>query len=338
MVGGRTPRLIGLFLTAACASIALGSGRHTAGEEPVRAALTRIVADAAETAGPSTALSVWLGTDEEAWISTDAEVIRPAASAIKPAILIELMSKYEENLDQLLECGREVLEDADHPALRHYSAEDRTEVAAALAGASARRIGEIMIHGRGVSNAVYNAATNLAIADLGGPARVTEAIHRRDPSFRGLAVRRYMLADRAATGDNTATAASLAAVLQRLAARDVPGLTPATVEAVRAALELEADSEQGAHFFKSGALDSSPPVRIRSGWYERDGRALVYVVVASRAEGPAFGLEEVAVELAEALITRAWAELTSAEEPSESSQRTRTSRFFTPIVPCIEFP
>lgn len=112
--------------------------------------------------------------------------------------------------------------DDAHPAIAHFTADDRADIWAEIAGATIRRIGQMMIRGTDLSNAVYNAAANVTTALLGGPEALTGLIHDRDPAFGGLTVRRYMLTTRDVTGDNEATAASLAAVLQRVAARDLP--------------------------------------------------------------------------------------------------------------------
>ena len=226
--------------------------------------------------------SAWVGSPAgAAAIDEDAEVDRPAASAIKPAILEEFFAAHAGALDEPPPSAPAMLGDDQHPGMVHFPSEVREEIRRGLGGASVREIGRIMIHDEGGSNAVYNAASNVAIDALGGPEATTRAIHRRDPAFGGLHVRRYMLAARDVTGDNTATAASLAAVLARLAGRDVPGLDAETVEAIRAALFLEVDPDRGRHFFKSGALNTIPMTRIRSGWYESDDAAIVYVVMGS---------------------------------------------------------
>ena len=76
-----------------------------------------------------------------------------------------------------------------------------------------------------------------------------------------------MLAARDVTGDNTATAGSLAAVLASIARGDVPGVTSETHEAMRDILFLE-DAEDGRHFYKGGSLNSNPLTRVLSGYYD----------------------------------------------------------------------
>ena len=127
-----------------------------------------------------------------------------------------------------------------------------------------------MIRGTGVSNAVYNAAANLVTAFLGGPPELTGRIHARHPDFAGIASRRYMLAARDVTGDNEATAASLAAVLAAIARGDVPGLSPETHDAMRDILFLE-ETDDGRHFYKGGSLNSNPITRVLSGYWETRG-------------------------------------------------------------------
>jgi hypothetical protein len=133
------------------------------------------------------------------------------------------------------------------------------------------------------TNLVYNAASNAAIALLGGPNETTRLIHARDPDFAAIMVRRYMLTDRKAHGDNESTPAALAAVLCRLADRSLPGADPETVEACRDAVEVSNDPARGRRHFKNGALDSLPVTRVVTGWYDRpDAPPIVYVVMLAQ--------------------------------------------------------
>src|SRR5690606_12157447 len=96
-------------------------------------------------------------------------------------------------------------------------------------------------------------------------------------------VRRYMLADRKARGDNEATPAALAAILRRLADRSLPGVDVDTLEACRAVLETSDDPARGRRVFKNGSLDSPPVTRVVSGWYDRpDEPPVVYVVMLAQ--------------------------------------------------------
>lgn len=225
-----------------------------------------------------------------------AEAPRPAASSIKTAYLVELFAARAETLDEPLPGAEGIVGDPQHPAVAHFDAETRAEIREHLAEATARTVGRHLVRGDGVSNAVYNAAANLATAFLGGPRALTGRIHERHPDFSGIESRRYMLAARDVTGDNEATAASLAAVLAQVAAGTVPGVGEATHEALREILfleeeedeEEETDEEGGGgarrHYFKGGSLNSDPITRVLSGYTRRPGdppgRALVYVFMA----------------------------------------------------------
>ncbi len=277
--------VIGLVVRVGVAAQEVGAARFD------QAALMQRVAEEVE-ATPGLEISVWVGDGAGRPIATLAsKVPRPSASAIKPAILVEFFDARSEGLDRPLPGARAILSDPEHPAVVHFSEAVRAEIVKELADATVRQIGRIMIHGEGVSNAVYNAATNLAIADLGGPAEVTRRIRARGPDREGLAVRRYMLASRTATGDNQADARGLAVTMVDLAGGSTPNgrLAEATRRAVREALFLETSPDRGRHYFKSGALNSDPPVRIRSGWYERPGDpnnevGPIYVLIASRRD------------------------------------------------------
>ena len=250
------------------------------GREAVAAALEGV--DAAAFTGLGR--SIWIGTaDGEALYDESADVPRPAASSIKTAYLVEFFSDRADALDEPVPGAVDVVGDPDHPAIVHFDADTQAEIREHLETATARTVGRHMIRGTGVSNPVYNAAANLVTAFLGGPPELTDRIQARHPDFTGIDSRRYMLAARDVTGDNTATAGSLAAVLAAVARGDVPGVSAGSHDAMRDILFLE-DTEDGRHFYKGGSLNSSPITRVLSGYYavpgEPAGRELVYAFMA----------------------------------------------------------
>lgn len=214
--------------------------------------------------------------------ASEAGAAMPTASAIKTAILVELFARFAGRLDEAPADLDEILDDT-HPAVAHFSPAQREEVRRALSEASVRRVGRVMMGSEPASNIVYNAAANVAIALLGGPEGATKAIRARDPASATIAVRRYMLADRRARGDNEATPEALAAVLGRLAARRVPGLDAGVVEEIRKAILAKDDPRRGRHYYKEGDLATPPITVVRSGWYEpAGGPAMVYVVMLAQ--------------------------------------------------------
>lgn len=228
--------------------------------------------------------SIWIGTaDGEALYEESPDTPRPAASSIKTAYLVEFFSDRADALDEPVPDAVDVVGNPEHPAIVHFDADTQAEIKEHLETADARTVGRHMIRGTGVSNPVYNAAANLVTAFLGGPPELTARIQARHPDYAGIDSRRYMLAARDVTGDNTATAGSLAAVLAAIARSDVPGVSPETHAAIRDILFLE-DTEDGRHFYKGGSLNSSPITRVLSGYYaapaEPAGRELVYAFMA----------------------------------------------------------
>ena len=228
--------------------------------------------------------SIWIGTADGATLYDEAPgVPRPAASSIKTAYLVEFFSDRAGALDEPVPDAVDVVGNPDHPAVVHFDADTQAEIKEHLETATARTVGRHMIRGTGVSNPVYNAAANLVTAFLGGPPELTGRIQARHPDYAGIDSRRYMLAARDVTGDNTATAGSLAAVLAAIARGDVPGVSPETHVAMRDILFLE-DTGDGRHFYKGGSLNSSPITRVLSGYYavpgEPSGGELVYAFMA----------------------------------------------------------
>jgi hypothetical protein len=287
--GGRPPH-VRRAATALALAVAL-TAMPASGEPPTATRLDRGAIDRevgailGEQGGPDS-VGVWVGgASGEAWYDREAGAVFPTASAIKTSFLVELFARHADALDRPPEGLDAVLRD-DHPAVAHFSPAQRDEIRRGLAGASVRTIGGTMMGSVPASNVVYNAAANVVEALLGGPDGLTRAIGGRDPAFAPIAVRRYMLADRHAHGDNEATPAALAAVLRRLASREVPRLNASTVEAIRLAILRKDDPKMGQVFVKDGDLATDPITCVRSGWVEGpDGGAIVYVVMFAR-RGP----------------------------------------------------
>ncbi len=227
--------------------------------------------------------AVWLGPARgEPQLAWNVEATMPCASAIKAAYLVELFAAHADALDRPLPGADAVLADDQHPAVAHFTPAQRAVAQQALAGVSTRRLAEAMISSKGVDNLTYNVAANLVTACLGGPIWLQSKVHARDPLWRGLHVRRYMLTDRTVNGDNDATAHSLAAVHGSLAARSVDGLSRQTIEACRLILVRAADAQGRAVFAKGGALDSDPVTRVEAGWREGPQGAVVHVVMLAQ--------------------------------------------------------
>ncbi len=225
--------------------------------------------------------SVWLGSsDGEVWYRHNADVVRPAASAIKTAVLVEFFSEQLDSLDQPFGALATILNSSDGAAIRHFNLEKQAAARNELRDLTARQLAEAMISKKHVeTNAAYNATANVIIEYLGGPAVVSERLHRRFPQADGLKVARYMLADRQQNDDNLLTAESLATVLRYLAGDTA---NDDLRESARAVLLLETDEDRGVHYYKGGTLSSNPPVRIEAGWWDSQGAACIYVVIATR--------------------------------------------------------
>jgi hypothetical protein len=253
-------------------------------EEAVRAILAK--------QGGRVRTGLWIGgpAGDSLYASGPVEAL-PTASAIKTAILVELFACFADSLDQPPPGLDAILRD-DHPAISHLNAQQRGEIRKELSAVTVRRLGGIMMGSVPASNIVYNAAANMAIALLGGPGEATRMIRARDPAFGSIAVRRYMLADRKATGDNEATPAALAAVLQRLSSRRVPGIKEVTVEDIRRVLLTKDDPRRGRIFLKDGDLASDPITCVRSGWTEKPGGGAVVFVVMLARDAPGAGTRD----------------------------------------------
>lgn len=254
---------------------------------PVDPALTGDVEEALRELGPGVRAGLWLSRPGAApGYALAPEAPMPTASSIKAVFLVELFAARAGALDAPLPGADAVLADDRHPAIAHLPAAQQETARAALTGVTVRRLGEAMITGKGVDNVTYNVAANLVIACFGGPRTLQERLHARDPSWRGLFVRRYMLADRTVHGDNEATPASLAAVHGMLAGGALPGVEPSAVAAARAVLAAGADPAGRALFQKGGDLDSEPVTRVDAGFRQGPDGAVVYVVMLAQGGVP----------------------------------------------------
>jgi hypothetical protein len=237
--------------------------------------------------GPNVRAAVWLsapaGPPAFAW---NVDQPMPTASAIKAAYLVELFAEFADNLEAPFPDADKLLSDAAHPAVRDFPAAQRATARKALSKASVRAIGEAMITGKGVDNATYNLAANLVTAHFGGPAWLEARLHQRDPSWQGLHVRRYMLANREEHGDNEATARSLAAVHGLLATGHARGVPDSAIAAARAVLARPDDDGGRHHFQKAGALDSDPVTRTVGGFTEGPSGKSVYVIMLAQDDLP----------------------------------------------------
>ncbi len=237
-----------------------------------------------ESDGGDIQYSIWLGSpDGDAWYRHNADIQRPAASAIKTAILLEFFSEQIDSLDLPFAALNDIIDNPLSPAINHFEISQQAVVRRELRGLTSRELAEAMIHNKHVeSNAAYNAAANVIIEYLGGPTALTQRVRHRFPQADGIQIARYMLADRQKNADNLLTAESLSLVLQRIAKGTS---TDALSNAVRAVMLLESDVSRGDHYYKGGTLTSEPQVRIEAGWWDNQGTACIYVVIATRPVG-----------------------------------------------------
>jgi hypothetical protein len=234
--------------------------------------------------GDEVVATIWIGDAERAVWTREPDRTMPVASAIKTAFLIELFAANAGALDATRPEFATMVKNARHPAFSHFAPALREEIERDLATATVTEVGRAMIRGTGVSNGVYNAAANLTTALFGGPAGLTAKIHARDPAFAPMQVRRYMLAPRD-KGDNEATAAALAAPLQRIVGGRLRGVDEMTLAAIRAVMRGKDHPRFGVHYEKGGSLDSDPLTRVVSGAFAPAGKPIVYVVMLRQA-GP----------------------------------------------------
>ena len=211
-----------------------------------------------------------------------------SASSIKSAILLELFAKYGNELSKTSRFDiQSIVRNDEHPAIAHFGPATRNEIAIDLADVSIFRLGKIMIDstdeaGKSYSNTTYNAAANVAIGLLGGPAKATERIHRRHPAFQRMHLRRYMLADRKVSGDNTATPLELATLFAMSIGENRRMVQPHEAAAATKILH-STDYPDGSRLYsKGGTLHSDPVTSVRSGQFQRRDVRMNYAIMATQ--------------------------------------------------------
>src|SRR5438445_452189 len=78
---------------------------------------------------------------------------------------------------------------------------------------------------------------------------------------------------------NTATAAALAALYQRLVQKKLARMDEATMTAIRALLDRGETAGLGQRYDKGGALASDPLTQVKAGWWETAKGPVVFVVM-----------------------------------------------------------
>jgi rhodanese-related sulfurtransferase len=236
------------------------------------------IEDSLKSAGKNVDITLWVGAASGGCaFERGARTVMPTASAIKTFYLVELFAKHGERLDEPVPDAKQILKD-DHPAISHFTPDVRNEIRRELLTASVRRVGQIMQGRTTVSNEVYNGAANLVTAHLGGPKKLTELIHARDPRFKSVIVRRYMLRDRTKPGDNDATAESFAALYQAIASRKLNGISDDVMTAIHEILRRPGMTNEPI-FEKDGSLGSNPLTSVRAGWRQTAGGPVIFVVM-----------------------------------------------------------
>lgn len=274
-------------LAATAAALTDASTQAPAGSGPEAAALDAAVSDTLKPLGMGIDASVWLGgTDGPARYERAASRTMPTASAVKTFYLVEFFADRKNSLDRPVPAADAVLADDAHPAISHFTDEQKDDIRRTLKGRSARQIGEIMMGKAPASNAAYNVAANLITAVLGGPEGLTKRIHARNPAFADVFVRRYMLRDRSIHGDNEAPARALAELYRNLATHSLAGIDRPTSEAIRAAIVRTEAPSGTVTYVKTGSLASDPLTRVEAGWRESPHGVFVFVVMLRQATAP----------------------------------------------------
>src|SRR5690606_32845474 len=99
--------------------------------------------------------SLWVGPAEgEAWYQRNATDVLPTASSIKAFYLVVFYERFKDQLDQPVPGAAKILNDDSHPAISHFTPQQREDIRRELTTATVRQVGKIMINSTVTSNAV----------------------------------------------------------------------------------------------------------------------------------------------------------------------------------------
>jgi len=214
-----------------------------------------------------------------------AEEARAAASAIKTAIALDLLEVLGDQLDEA-PAGVEFLLTPDtHPAFRGFTDRQLAHCRSRLPGLSYLELARVMMGRTPAPAEVYNAACNILMVKLGGPAAINRRLHELDPLLGGIDINRYMETWNG-DGDNRATPRSLVALYSMTSHGVVPGLDAERVAVLRELVLEEGNGGPGSVYEKGGTLFPVPMVRVHAGYVERPGRDLVYAVMGEIPDPP----------------------------------------------------
>jgi hypothetical protein len=203
---------------------------------------------------------------------------RAAASAIKTAIALDLLAVLGEELQEVPSGVDFLLTSGNHPAFRGFTPEQLAHCRSRLPGLSYLDLARVMMGRTPAPAEVYNAACNVIMVKVGGPAAITRRLHELDPVLGGIDINRYM-ETWDGDGDNRATPRSLVALYSMTSHGIVPGLDGERVAILRELVLEVGDGGPGSVFEKGGTLFPVPMVRVHAGYVERPGRDLVYAVM-----------------------------------------------------------
>jgi hypothetical protein len=206
-----------------------------------------------------------------------AEVPRPAASAIKAFVLLDLIREGPP-VDGVPHGAQRLLYPGVHIGFSGFSGAELARARTVLAGKTYGDLARIMMGRTESPNDVYNAACNLLMIKLGGPRRIAARVRGYHPEFATVDINRYMQRWNH-DGDNRVSPSALVALYRMVSEGRVPGLDPPAVARLRELLLEEGNGGPGSRFGKQGTLYPDPMARIQAGYREREGGDVVFAVM-----------------------------------------------------------
>lgn len=237
---------------------------------------------------PETRVAFWAESPDFGVQQALADEVWPAASTIKVFILIAAYLEFGDVWDQVPDDLGSLLDgDIESPeCLRMYDSDSRSVIRSHLSGMSYSDLALSMmgVNQNQIGNSAYNAAANILIHELGGPAACTDRIRSICAEFQSVRVGRYMLVERTPANDNICSMRSLAAACRMIASSSTPGITEEGHGEIRDCFQ-RSDFMRCSVFEKHGHLSTAPSLSAWIGWIEKDSMPFIYGVNVVYEEG-----------------------------------------------------
>ena len=236
---------------------------------------------------PETTVAFWAESSMHGCAFASEDAVLPAASTIKLFILLCAYLEFRGQWNEVPADLAAILsyEEGFRAPLGMFGSTARQEISRKLGNMTYAGLASSMM-GRNqseIGNPAYNAAANVLIFLLGGPAECTRRIHSIHEDLGSVRVGRYMLAERTPENENLCSVRALSTACRVICARELNGLASDDYDRISGCMQRI--SARGHYCYqKHGHLSVAPTVNAWVGWVNIGGEYCIYSVVVNTWE------------------------------------------------------